>query len=129
MLPEDSLHSVFDNIDSNRFLAALLVNGHHASIVAQYMVRGLDPDSQQALQNIAQRVFDYPTGLHALQRFTESVFYDLDDRRLVCRVVEIEHPPDESVLLLLVVLTPAGVAYKQAVRQLVRHIQVLASGE
>jgi hypothetical protein len=116
--------TVFNGIDTERFLAGLLVNST-AEIVAEYVLLGLDPDSQQAIKDVAQRVFSYPEGLQALQQFAESVFYDLDGRRLVCRAVEVEQGTT-SHLYLLVVLTPADIAYKRALGKLVRHIQTMA---
>lgn len=112
--------NAFFDIETERFLAGLLINSE-AAILARYIIDGLDAASEQALFDVAKRIFNYPEGLIALKQFAESIFYDIDGRRLICRVLELD-----DTLYLLVVLTPAEIAYKRALAKLERHIQDLA---
>lgn len=108
--------TVFAEIDPKRFLAALLLDANGA-VVAQFAIQGLDTRTQQAPYDIATRVLNYPNGMNVLQTLKESVFYDLDGRRLICRVVVIEEARH-----LLIVLTAADSAYRRALDQLTRQL-------
>lgn len=111
------IEDVFAEIDSSRFLAALLVDtqGHP---VASFAPDGLDADTRHAPAEAAQRIIHDPNGIELLASFQESVFYDLDGRRLVCRVVMIDHQT-----YILIVLTPSDTAYRRALQSLVRDLE------
>ncbi|PJF44999.1 MAG: hypothetical protein CUN55_01085 [Phototrophicales bacterium] len=112
--------TVFQKIDPKRFLAALLLD-EHGETVARYQIAGLDIRTQQAPLDVATRVLNYPKGLQILEMLQESIFYDMDGRRLICRVIHInEHP------YLLIVLTPANSAYRRALSQLIRQLTNLS---
>ncbi len=110
------LQAILANIDSKRFLAALLLDTHGA-VVAQHAIKGLDTRTQQAPYHIATRVLNYPNGVSVLQTLKESIFYDMDGRRLICRVITVAQTPH-----LLVVLTPAESTYRRALDQLARQL-------
>lgn len=110
------IQTIFEQLDPKRLLAALLL-APDGNVVAQHSIRGLDEATQQAPYNIATRVLNYPTGLAALETLKESVFYDMDGRRLICRLVLTSGNPH-----LLIILTPANATYRRALDQLIKQI-------
>ncbi len=113
------IEDIFDYI-GNDFLAAVLVDSEN-DVVATHMVPGLDQKTANAPIETTRRIFNNPDSRAALKNLHESVFFDLDGRRLVCRPLQLW-----GTLHLLIVLTPAERAYRRALNKLVRAIQKAA---
>lgn len=104
-------------VDSAEFLAAIVV-GPQQTILGRYAQAGLDATTAQAPLLTTQRIFSSPENLAALAEMQESVFYDLDGRRLVCRPIIVR-----SEIYVLIVLTPAENAYRRTLNKLVKAIE------
>ncbi len=100
----------------SKFLA-VIVAGDNDRVLAAYARRGLDQATLEAPLATVRRVFNNPDSRAALVDLAESVFYDLDGRRLVCRPLQLE-----GEIVLLIVLTPAEKAYRRDLNTLVREI-------
>jgi hypothetical protein len=87
-----------------------------------YVAPGLDRTTTEAPLLTARRIFGNPESRAQLAHLHESVFYDLDGRRLVCRPLALE-TPGKGELHLLIVLIPAGQAYRRALNRLVKTLQ------
>jgi hypothetical protein len=100
------------------FLAVLLVNPQ-GEAAASYVAPGLTPLTAQTPLETARRIFGNPDSRAELAHFQESVFYDLDGRRLVCRSVQLS--ADQPYLL--IVLAPAEGAYRRGLSNLIKRLQ------
>lgn len=109
------IDQVFAGIGST-FLAAVLVNTDN-QVIATHVVPGLDKPTANAPVETTRRIIQNPDSRAALENLHESVFFDLDGRRLVCRPLQLN-----GEMHLLIVLTPAQKAYRRALNNLVRQI-------
>ncbi|NDJ85803.1 MAG: hypothetical protein GYB66_07950 [Chloroflexi bacterium] len=98
------------------FLVIALVDEQN-NVVAESARAGLDAESASAPVETARRIFNNPESRRALQNLQESLFYDLDGRRLVCRPVQFRGQPH-----LLIILAAAERAYRRALNTLVRRL-------
>ena len=88
-------------------LVAIMVSPDNET-VASYALSGLDEDTIAAPLETTKRIFGNPDSQAALQQMQESVFYDLDGRRLICRPILLGNN-----LYLLIVLTKAKTTYRR----------------
>ena len=86
-------------------------------IIASYHLSGLDEDTIAAPLRTTSRIFGNPESQAALHQMQESVFYDLDGRRLVCRPIVFGDNP-----YLLIVLTKGKMAYRRDLNQFCKKI-------
>jgi len=98
------------------FLVATLVSPDN-EIVASYALSGLDEDTISAPLVTTKRIFSNPESQAALYQMQESVFYDLDGRRLICRPINLQ-----GTLYLLIVLTKSKTAYRRDLNQFCKKI-------
>lgn len=99
------------------FLAIVLVDPDNRP-VARYMMAGLDASTADAPLETARRILQSPERRADLESWQESVFYDLDGRRLVCRPLRLA-----SGVHLLIVLTAADKSYRRQLGQLVNALK------
>ncbi|MCB9436153.1 MAG: hypothetical protein H6673_04060 [Anaerolineales bacterium] len=104
-------------VDGSEFLAAVIV-GPQQTILGSYAQVGLDTTTAQAPLVTTQRIFSSPESLTALAEMQESVFYDLDGRRLVCRPIIVR-----GKIYVLIVLTSAESTYRRTLNKLVKAIE------
>lgn len=99
------------------FLAVLLV-GPQQIILGSYTQAGLDTTTAQTPLDTTQRIFNHPESRAALAEMQESVFYDLDGRRLVCRPIKAH-----GDIYVLIVLTSGETAYRRGLNKLAKAIE------
>lgn len=102
-------------------LAALLVGPSH-QVVASYVMVGLDQATADSPLGVTQRIFGNAESRAQLTQLQESVFYDLDGRRLICRPLLLP-AMDDTAPHLLIVLTNAEQTYRRALNKLIRAIE------
>jgi hypothetical protein len=111
-----ALEAVFKQITPD-FLVAVLVDSTHQTIASHFRP-GLDKTTTRTPLATARRIFQNPDSRAALATLRESVFYDLDGRRLVCRPLQLG-----GKLHVLIVLIPAEKPYRRQLNFLVRQIE------
>ncbi|MBL1134034.1 MAG: hypothetical protein HND46_01855 [Chloroflexi bacterium] len=107
-------------------LAALLVSPKD-ELVASYVAAGLDKATAETPLLTTQRIFGNAESRAQLAQLQESVFYDLDGRRLICRPLMLP-TLDDTAPHLLVVLTTAEQTYRRALNKLIRAIENATGG-
>lgn len=101
------------------FLAGVLADPDN-QVIATYSRPGLDQETAQAPLETTRRIFNNPDSRAALSNLQESVFYDLDGRRLVCRPLRVQ-----GKIYLLIILVPSGNTYRRAVNRLVTELEAV----
>ncbi len=107
-------------------LAALLVSPGD-QVVASYVAVGLDKATAESPLLTTRRIFGNAESRAQLAQLQESVFYDLDGRRLICRPLMLP-TLDDAGPYVLVVLTTAEQTYRRALNKLVRAIENATGG-
>jgi hypothetical protein len=102
-------------------LAALLV-GPDDQEVASFVAAGLDKATAATPLQTTQRIFSNPESRAQLAKMQESIFYDLDGRRLICRPLMLPTLHTDAPHL-LIVLTTAEQSYRRGLNKLVRALE------
>lgn len=104
-----------------QFLVATFISPDN-KIIASYALSGLDESTTVAPLETTNRIFGNSESQAALYEMQESVFYDLDGRRLVCRPIILKNS-----LYLLIVLTRAKTSYRRDLNQFCKKIIEVAT--
>ncbi|MBI5931068.1 MAG: hypothetical protein HY862_17295 [Chloroflexi bacterium] len=104
-----------------KLLAALLVSPAD-QVIASYVIGGLDKATAETPLVTTQRIFSHAESRAQLAQLQESVFYDLDGRRLICRTLMLPSL-DATTPHLLIVMTTAEQTYRRSVNKLIRAIE------
>ena len=110
------LHDALTGDD--HFEALALVAPESGEIVFMDMVRDVPRGFGEALERFIMRLMRYRDGFDQLDEVNKVIFYDLDNRQIVCNRIS----SDEESYILIVVTGPKK-AYKRATKRLLKNLQ------